>query len=489
MHGTRRISGVMGMSERDQTRYWRDIGSEKWRVEYKDFNKFLAWLFATTVFIFFVWMVYRALFSIFGVGWNEFEEMTASFRNLALIVVGAFGFPFAVWRVKLADDQVKLAKKDGEDKERERVKVEKRKEKDDRHRDRERVEERLEGAVRLLAEPTDSMKHFAITQLEQIATEHLEQTLPSVINCLCGQAKEYDPQFGEGELQRIKRDALGMLYKEHTDANAGWLKMKTYYRENTEEEIETAEKSAIVKALQKGRENRTHEMVKKLVESVNRLALKIESTNPETQKRQNDESAALFDLRGVEIFSTTIRNITVTPDRFAGCEFHKVIFVGCTFIGKFDKSTNFVNCRFIGGKFGAFDFSEADFKGSSFSGSGFFGSTFWNVSWTACPFGETEFWNVKISQNSVNIFSKCNMTSASFVCEDNRDYKQARKELPDDLRWNFFSTDFEKNYVTKGRKFPSGLKQMIPSIGVKEGQISQDGTLQLFSVVPIEESQ
>ena len=479
----------MGMSERDQTRFWRDIGSEKWRAEYKDFNKFLAWLFATTVFIFFVWMLYRALFSVFGAGWGEFEAMTASFRNLGLIFVGVLGFPFAVWRVMIADDQVKVAKKDGADKERERINVETRKENDDRRRDKERVEERLEGAVRLLAEPTDSMKQFAISLLEQIATEHWEQALGSALVCLSGQAKEYSPYFSEQEEATIRnvaeRKVVEYLDEEISIWSASFSPGEPRELKPTEER-ETRKQIELEKN-KRGRP-RAEEMRRKLVGALNRLALQAGRTDPDTNKRTRDETVAFFDLRGVEISSTFIHSISVNPFRFGGCTFTDVTFHNCTFTGSFEKSTKFLNCIFKDCKFGNFGFPAVNFKGCDFSDSVLYGSTLRKVLWFDCLLGNIEFEDTKISKKLTKMFFNCDMTGINFFFETSQAYDQASKNIDSDFRVNYLPADFEGNYIQKNGAPPFGLNMVAPLIEVTLRQDSDDGKLQYFSVEPVAES-
>ena len=446
---------------------------------------------------------------------DKFKEFSEIIRNWAFVVGGVVGFLLA-WRrilytekqteiavdqIKIATDQVGLANK--------QIDILGREEK---RKDQERIEARLEGAVRLLGEPTDSMKHFAITQLEQIAKEYPEQALASAISCLSGHAKEYDPLLGEKEQQLIAGKAKDKCFRERmvhvseldkvirdnsaTQVDGAFDDPQARYdsvdsARNTKrkilgkEYIETEETTSTRNALLDELERRSREMTKKLVGAVNRLALQAGHTDPNTNKRIRDESAAFFDLCGVEIFSATIHRINVDPPRFRGCTFDDVTFHNCTFTGTFEKFTKFLNCTFRNCNFGTSELSAVNFKGCDFSGSIITDSTLRHVVWYDCSLCRVELTRMKMSKKLDKMFASSDMTGVIFHIKE----LPTGIQVPDDLRLNYLAADFQANYVKKDGALPVGLDRNVPSLDAKVVRESEDGEHQHFSVEPFPESQ
>ncbi len=423
---------------------------------------------------------------------NDFKDFSEIFRNLALVFGGFIGLAFAWQRLQKMDRQNEISAEEGE------------------RKDRAHISESLHRALEMLQEPTDSMKHLAIALLERLGNDYPNENLDHTIRSLCGQAREYDPITNEMELQLIKREAEDRCDRERSEEVA---KLNQNINANTtqpvhpleafqarqdaidnarkkigelqkEESIQKEYKSALNGALLTERERRAREMIKTLVAAVNRLALKAGYTDIGTNERYEDEQIAIFDLRGVEVFSTTIHNITVNTLRFGGCIFDDVAFHNCTFTGTFEKSTKFLNCTFRDCKFGNSELSAVNFKGCDFSGSTLTNSTLRHVIWYDCSLCRVELARMKMSKKLNKMFASSDMTGVIFHITR----LPPDVQIPDDLRSNYLATDFQANYVKKDGALPVGLDRNVPSLDAEPFQTSEDGKRQYFFVESDEES-
>lgn len=394
---------------------------------------------------------------------KKLKEVIEAYRNLGLLVAGFFAVWFAWHRSRIMD-------------------------KDDRRKDKERIEERLEGAVRLLAEPTDSMKNFAITQLEQIATEYPAQTLATVVSCLGGQVKEYDPHFSEKDLQRIEGDAKDEGVKEHRKRIAEVHQDVALGRreqtlrldrisEKTPENIairKRDEENAVNVMLHKAREKRTRAMNKKLVKAINRLLYKADPIDLVPGERAVVDFLVPLDLSGLEIVDMTLNRFPINADLFSGSHFTEVTFSGCSFKGSFDAFTNFLNCHFDDCTFEGVYFDRCGFyvqqqNNSFFVGSSFTNCTFEDTHWETCNLQSAKFQNIKLGCSNVeseedglidkntDFFVDCDMTNVQFEI--------GRGKIETHLRWNYQPDDFGTCFVTG--KFPVGLDVVRPKIRIE----------------------
>lgn len=422
MHGTRRNSGVMGMSERDQS----GVTEKPSFFEKIDL----------------VPLVVVILFGIVVIGLlvpDEFKEFSEIIRNWAFVVGGIVGFLLA-WRrvlymekqteialdqIKIATDQAALANK--------QIDILSR---DEKRKDQERIEERLEGAVRLLAEPTDSMKRFAITQLAQIGVEHPEQTLESAVRCLCSHAKEYEPFFPTSLTETMRSEAVRAGTARFREMREYPLYEFSVVEDQIEEFFQQARQLQV--------EQRSVEIIKASMEAINdleRKAIHVREAGMDTENNAQLAVSAPIDLQGVTITGVTVYSLGIYTDRFQGCVFKEVDFEECNFKGTFNRMSKFLRCRF----------SNCTFEGASFFGS---------------EFTESIFSDAEMSRSSNLLFSSCDMSSTYFDFNEANPYSVRIDETHPDRRLSFIGDDFRGCYIKAQSSEPEGLDENSPPLRV-----------------------
>ena len=390
-------------------------------------------------------------------GFKDFSEII---RNWAFVVGGIIGFLLA-WRrvlymekqteialdqIKIATDQAALANK--------QIDILGR---DEKRKDQERIEARLEGAVRLLAEPTDSMKRFAITQLAQIGVEHPEQTLESAVRCLCSHAKEYEPFFPTSLTVSMRSEAV----RAGTDRFREMEEHPLYTFADVEEQIE----DFFRKARQIQIDQRTIEIIKASMEAINDLEREAIHVREEGMATENNAQLAVgapIDLQGVTITGVRVYSLGIYVDRFQGCVFDDVDFEECDFKGVFNSSTKFLNCRFTNCTFENVIFSGSDFTASVFS-------------------------DAEISRSSDFLFSNCDMSGTYFNFNGAMPYSARIDATQANRRLNFIRRDFQGCYVKELSSLPEGLHVNNPPLCIT--LVDRRGDRTFISVVPDETDQ
>lgn len=456
MHATHRNSGVMGMD-------WKTI---KQRIP-----KTPHWLWDILKIVAGVSVIallvggFAFLFSHWPDGKTEakkLKEVIEAYRNLGLLSAGAFALWFAWHRSRIMDKQTAFAAKD------------------DRRKDKERIEERLEGAVRLLAEPTDSMKHFAITQLKQIGIEHPEQALASAVACLCGQAKEYSPYFSESDKNGIRQDASSYVsekfLREHNEKIESLSKVEV--RHLLKEVDKDQLNDEFEKRLTQEKGKRIEDMIRSLIGAVNTLSLKAK----EIGHTEDGPAKLPIDLRGVTITRLRIDGITIRQEWFSSCSFIRVEFQNCHFTGNFNHWDHFVD----GCQFQNCTFSETDFWGSDFTSAKFFNCTFDNAVWLSGSLCEAEFTDTKIGDTFGTLFDNCEMSGVKFHFEAEKRYKDELAQRPKKFRLNFTQNDFKSCFVMTDLPLPQGLEKNVPQLIPRITREVED--VQHFDVELIEEA-
>ena len=185
----------MCMGERDQIEFWRDLGSKRWIVEYREFLLRFGMLIAVGIAVFFAAMVFVAFISALVPGENGLEGSTAAFRNIVLIIAGPVGFLFAFWRLKHSDEQVKLARKD------------------DLRKEDERVETLFQGAVKMLCGSDQKLISLGLVQLQKTARAHPEDYLQTTISLICAAARDWNKKNRQEETNDLRNKWIDEMIK------------------------------------------------------------------------------------------------------------------------------------------------------------------------------------------------------------------------------------------------------------------------------------
>ncbi|MDF1687294.1 MAG: pentapeptide repeat-containing protein [Parvibaculaceae bacterium] len=342
--------------------------------------------------------------------------------------------------------------------------------KESERKDRVHIADSLQGAVKLLQEPADSMKYLAISQMKQLGTDYPNQTMEQVVRSLCAQAREYRPHFSENDLECIRQSIMHRIIEpglsEHIKRLTSVLTYQNKmdasgFSQSTIDDLTLELKELETTA-------RYEKVVGRLIEVVVDLAVDAKAAGASSWH----SIKSIIDLRGVRFSNANIRALDIEYSKFDGCHFFNVNFSDCTFSGDFFNGSEFKHCTFSN-----CTFVDAIFYSVKFPKAVFSECDFINVKWLGVDFCEAKFIGIRIGVHDTEVFSKCRMTAAEFSFMENfRDTKEMQRTNTE-IRRNFFPHDFVECYVVETRQsdgegqivFPQGLEGNSPSLHAESG--------------------
>lgn len=338
-------------------------------------------------------------------------------RNAGLIVGGIAGFILAFLRYRQIGRQTHVAERAADETDKES----KRKDAEAERKSREEVEKSFDKAVAALNGEDIAFSLYGASRMKQLAIDHSKDYLETAIRLIGNRAR-----------RTIGSDGLEL---EETVKEATKAELRDFSREFAQIALELAGSFG----------------------------------NKYTKKRSP------LDLRGVDLSGLWLEGITITENRFVGCDFEFTHFKNCTFSEQFIHEFNARIARFY-----ECQFNESSWVGQKacFVGAEFYECKFNYGYFGACDFGFAKFYECKIRVGLLGkIFMGSDLTKTKFRF----DHKTI-EATDSDFRNYFSSTDFQ-GCTANRTSGPVGLQENIPPLKVEEvGVVSEDNQKMVIQI-------